>query len=103
MVALPSSSSQDASVNVAETEKEIKPFLAVIAGEGGKKGGELEKLDEEAWETLARLGDKYDCPAIVARVEARFWQLEADGRPPLSTPSPSLPFSIVETSSSARP
>ncbi|BGP12151.1 hypothetical protein JCM10213_004716 [Rhodosporidiobolus nylandii] len=81
MVALPSSSSQDSAVNVAESEKEIKPFLAVLAGEGGKKGGELEKLDEIGWETLARLGDKYDSPAVLSRVETRFWQLEADGRP----------------------
>ncbi|BGP12170.1 hypothetical protein JCM10213v2_000081 [Rhodosporidiobolus nylandii] len=45
-VAASSSPNQDSAVNVAETEKEIEPFLAVLAGDAGQKGGELEKLDE---------------------------------------------------------
>ncbi|GAA5821941.1 hypothetical protein JCM11251_004789 [Rhodosporidiobolus azoricus] len=45
MLSLPSSTDEDSSVTVAETEKELKPFLEVIQGEGGKKGGEVEKLN----------------------------------------------------------
>ncbi|BGP12167.1 hypothetical protein JCM10213_004733 [Rhodosporidiobolus nylandii] len=78
MVSVASSPNQDA-VNVAETEKEIQPFLAILAGEGRGKGGMLQKLDEEGWETLARLGDKYDSPIVLQAVEIRYWKLTAQG------------------------
>ncbi|GAA5974408.1 hypothetical protein JCM11641_005265 [Rhodosporidiobolus odoratus] len=71
MLSLPSSSSQDNSVTVAETEQEMGVFLAVLAGEGGNKGGVLEKLDEIEWEKLAELGDKYDSQVIRQVIETR--------------------------------
>ncbi|GAA5986446.1 hypothetical protein JCM11641_001003 [Rhodosporidiobolus odoratus] len=74
MFSLPASSTtQDSSVTVAETEEDIKPFLSVISGEGGKKGGVLESLDEVGWEKLGELADKYDSAVVMLAVEKRIW------------------------------
>ncbi|GAA5821998.1 hypothetical protein JCM11251_004818 [Rhodosporidiobolus azoricus] len=83
MLSLPSSPNEDNSVTLSETESELKPFLEVIQGEGGKKGGELEKLDEEGWETLARLGDKFESPMVVHVICGRIWELQTKSGDPL--------------------
>jgi hypothetical protein len=68
LLSLPTSSeygSAEASLAVTETEKELKPFLNVIGGE------EDIQLDEIGWESLAKLGDKYDSSAVRREVKAR--------------------------------
>jgi hypothetical protein len=52
-------------IAVTETEKELEQFLDVV---GGKEDVEL---DEIGWESLARLGDKYDSSAVRREVKAR--------------------------------
>ncbi|GAA5821136.1 hypothetical protein JCM11251_001980 [Rhodosporidiobolus azoricus] len=62
-----SAEKKDEPLALAETEKEIKPFLRVIEGE------ENVKLDESEWETLARLSDKYDSAVARWAVGKRIW------------------------------
>ncbi|GAA5904593.1 hypothetical protein JCM6882_004916 [Rhodosporidiobolus microsporus] len=68
LLSLPTSTSADSesdSMTLAETEKELKPFLALLQGE------EKLVLDVVGWETLARMGDKYDSWAVRAVIKAR--------------------------------
>ncbi|GAA5864070.1 hypothetical protein JCM8547_005125 [Rhodosporidiobolus lusitaniae] len=82
LLSLPTSaqeSSVDASLSVSESQHELGHFLDLLEG---KEGGE--RL-EEVWETLARLGDKYDSELVRKEIKARIWEVEAKRGNPLHT------------------
>ncbi|BGP47104.1 hypothetical protein JCM10450v2_002956 [Rhodotorula kratochvilovae] len=67
----------DNSVTITEKKDVVEPFLKVLEG---KDVGELE---DETWEELARVGDKYDSFVVQILIEKRIWMLEAQDDKPL--------------------
>ncbi|GAA5974402.1 hypothetical protein JCM11641_005262 [Rhodosporidiobolus odoratus] len=86
MLSLPTTSDDPHnSPRVQEQAEHFKAFLAVLSGQGRKKGGVLDSLDECGWEKLAMMGDKYDSAVVLTQVQARAWELEAEKLLPLHT------------------
>ncbi|GAA5820985.1 hypothetical protein JCM11251_001909 [Rhodosporidiobolus azoricus] len=55
-------------IPLSETHAELADFLSVLEG-GGLRS--LHDLDEKQWETLARLGDKFDSEVVKGFVTAQ--------------------------------
>ncbi|GAA5901848.1 hypothetical protein JCM6882_008688 [Rhodosporidiobolus microsporus] len=78
LLSLPSSAEQDPlTVAAAETAEEFGPFLKVL------EGAEKLEFTQSEWETLARLGDKYDSFVVRHCVGEQAWSLEATSSSPL--------------------
>ena len=65
--------SDGTSLQLDETEKELKPFLLVVQGQEEELEKTLSGLDEEGWETFAKLSDKYDSPSCRSKVQTKIW------------------------------
>jgi len=61
------------SIAVTETEAEFKQFLVMLVGSEASREEAMKGLSEQEWETIARLGDKYDSWVIRKLVEAKAW------------------------------
>lgn len=74
MLSIPSGSStaQDAKFDLAETQRELEPFLRVL-NISHDQGNPLEELKDGDWPVVARLADKYDSVTVRALVLCMCW------------------------------
>jgi hypothetical protein len=63
------SSTPGDSVDLVETEKQLKPFLDALSGDRDS----FDKLQEEGLEDFARLADKYDSATARGLVKEKIW------------------------------
>ncbi|GAA5974809.1 hypothetical protein JCM5350_001306 [Sporobolomyces pararoseus] len=78
MLSLPlESDDKDTTIPISETAKEVELFVAWIRGDEEKAKQLSEKLKEEGWEALAKLGDKYDSWLVRSMIEKKAWQVGA--------------------------
>ncbi|GAA5986753.1 hypothetical protein JCM5350_000524 [Sporobolomyces pararoseus] len=78
MLSLPvKSDNQDESIPISENESEIKVFLSML--ESNESQENLAALTEAQWRMIAKLSDKYDSWSVRKAVEAKAWQVEAEG------------------------
>ena len=74
MLSLPlKSDDKDTTIPISETAKEVELFVAWIRGDEEKAKKLSEKLKEESWEALAKLGDKYDSWLVRSMIEKKAW------------------------------
>ncbi|GAA5936092.1 hypothetical protein JCM3775_003578 [Rhodotorula graminis] len=67
-----SSTSQGTSIDVAEKEAEIKPFLRLL-NLSHEEGDPFKELDVNDWPVVAKLADKYDSATVRAIVLCKCW------------------------------
>jgi len=74
MLSIPSGSSagQEAKVDLAEKEHEIKRFLRLL-NLAREQGDPLNELEDQDWPVVAKLADKYDSPTIRAVALCKCW------------------------------
>ncbi|GAA5973560.1 hypothetical protein JCM3765_006445, partial [Sporobolomyces pararoseus] len=78
MLSLPlESDSKDPSIPLEEQEADIKTFFLMLEARESEEN--LAALTESQWRTIAALSDKYDSWSVRKAVEAKAWQLEAEG------------------------
>ncbi|GAA6064142.1 hypothetical protein JCM10212_005143 [Sporobolomyces blumeae] len=59
-----STTASDDTVQLEEKAKVVEPFLAIISGDADRIAEAIKGLDDEAWELLAGMADKYDSGAV---------------------------------------
>lgn len=72
LLALPQKPSADSSMDVAEIETELKPFLRLL-GISHDEGHPLDELEAKDWPVVARLADKYDAKGVKGLAEGKCW------------------------------
>ncbi|GAA5851379.1 hypothetical protein JCM8547_004223 [Rhodosporidiobolus lusitaniae] len=77
-------------VPLAETTVEVIPFFEIL--EGKADGLDMDKWPDEAWESLARLSDKYDVEVARLRVQVKIYELLEVEAPDLD---PLLAFTLA--------